>query len=287
MVGRVFFFFQASPIAMDVVAWVGAITAIVAASMGLVNRDIKRVLAFSTVSQLGFMMAALGCGGYVAGLFHLTTHAAFKALLFLCSGSVIHAVHTNDMWEMGGLRTKMPVTMVAYLVGTLAIAGCFPFAGFFSKEEVLAAALHHNPAIFVILGIAALMTTFYMFRSYFLTFFGTPRNMEKYHHAHESPSLILIPLVVLSLVSFVLGFFFHYENNIAKFLSWGEHGEAEVGGLHADHGQVLHADQQFLLRREQRAQLPQHREVDGRGQHHRRPDLHRQPVERARDHLGQ
>ncbi|MFN0118715.1 MAG: NADH-quinone oxidoreductase subunit L [Elusimicrobiota bacterium] len=226
MVARVFFLFEASHLTMEVVAWVGVITALVAASMGLVSRDIKRVLAFSTVSQLGFMMAALGCGGYVAGMFHLTTHAAFKALLFLCAGSVIHSVHTNDMWQMGGLRKKMPITSTCYLIGTLAIAGCPFLSGFYSKEEVLAVAHHHNPVIFALLALAALMTSFYMFRTWFLTFVGHPRDEEKFHHAHESPALMTIPLVLLAFLSVVLGYFLIHGGNIGKFIAWGEHGEA-------------------------------------------------------------
>ncbi|MCG3203556.1 MAG: NAD(P)H-quinone oxidoreductase subunit 2, chloroplastic [Elusimicrobia bacterium] len=232
MVARVFFLFEASPLAMDVVAWVGVATAVVAASMGLVSEDIKRVLAFSTVSQLGFMMVALGCGGYAAGMFHLTTHAAFKALLFLCAGSVIHAVHTNDMWKMGGLKTQMPITCAAYLVGTLAIAG-FPFmSGFFSKEEVLAAAYNHNPLIFGLLSFAALLTSFYMFRSLFLTFFGLPRDKHLFQHAHESPLLMTIPLMVLALLSIFLGGTLYHDGNLARLISWGSHGAEQH---HASH----------------------------------------------------
>lgn len=235
MVARIFFMYEAAPISMEVVAWVGALTAFFAATMGLVAADIKRVLAFSTVSQLGFMMAALGCGGYVAGMFHLTTHAFFKALLFLCAGSVIHAVHTNDMWQMGGLKTKMPITAITYLLATLAIAG-FPFlSGFFSKEEILMAAIHHNPAIFVILVLAAMLTSFYMFRTFYLTFLGSPRNQEKYQHAHESPSLMTIPLMVLGFLSVVSGAFFVYHHNLGKWIHWGEpmahHNQALVMGI--------------------------------------------------------
>lgn len=234
MVARVFFMFEASPIAMNVVAWVGVTTAVFAASMGLVSEDIKRVLAFSTVSQLGFMMTALGCGGYEAGMFHLTTHAAFKALLFLCAGSVIHAVHTNDMWKMGGLKTAMPITFATYFLGTLAIAGCPPFAGFYSKEEVLAAAYHHNIAIFVLLSFAALLTSFYMFRSLFLTFFGLPRDKHLFQHAHESGLLMTIPLMILASLAVGLGFALHYNGNLEHFISWGAaHGEeAAAGGGH-------------------------------------------------------
>ena len=230
MVARVFFLFEMSPVAMETVAWVGVATAVIAASMGLVAADIKRVLAFSTVSQLGFMMAALGCGGYEAGMFHLTTHAAFKALLFLCAGSVIHAMHTNDMWQMGGLKTAMPVTFFTYLIATLAIAGCPPFAGFFSKEEVLAVALHHNPAIFTLLVFASFLTSFYMFRSLFLTFFGVPRDKHRFQHAHESPALMSVPLMVLAFLSTVLGFLLYYQGNLANWISWGPHGEAAHHG---------------------------------------------------------
>lgn len=231
LVARVFFLFQASPVAMETVAWVGVTTAVVAASMGLVASDIKRVLAFSTVSQLGFMMTALGCGGYTAGVFHLTTHAAFKALLFLCAGSVIHAVHTNDMWKMGGLKTQMPITAFAYLVGTLAIAGCWPFAGFFSKEEILTAAYHHNPVIFALLAVAALMTSFYMFRTWFLTFTGLPREKDRFQHAHEAPFAMAGPLLLLSFVTATVGFFFWYHGNWSHFVTWGEHAaEAHEAG---------------------------------------------------------
>ncbi len=221
LVARVYFLFQASPIALDVVAWIGVLTALMGAIMGVVSNDIKRVLAFSTVSQLGFMMTALGCGGYSAGMFHLATHAAFKALLFLCAGSVIHAVHTNDMWKMGGLKTQMPVTAASYLVATLAITGCPPFAGFYSKEEVLGAALHHNPVIFALLAVAATLTSFYMFRSWFLTFTGMPRDRERFQHAHESPALMTGPLIILAFLAASLGFFFWYQGNLEKFVHWG------------------------------------------------------------------
>jgi len=229
MVARVFFFFEASPFAMDVVAWVGTATAVYAAVLGMVNSDIKRVLAFSTVSQLGLMMAALGCGGYEAGLFHLVTHAAFKSLLFLCAGSVIHGMHTNDMWKMGGLRTQMPVTAFAYFIGTLAITGCPGLSGFFSKDEILAAAYEHNPVIFGLLVLAALMTSFYMFRSLFLTFAGVPRDRDRFQHAHESPALILGPLLVLATMSAVTGFGLWYQGNLGHWVHWGAPAEEANG----------------------------------------------------------
>ncbi len=229
LVARLFFLFEAAPLSMEVVAWVGSVTAVLAASMGVVESDIKRVLAFSTVSQLGFMMAALGCGGYEAGMFHLATHAAFKALLFLCAGSVIHAVHTNDMWKMGGLKTQMPITAATYMIATLAITGCPFLSGFFSKEEVLSAAFHHNQVIFGLLIFASFLTSFYMFRSWFLTFADLPRERERFQHANESPLLMTFPLLVLAFLSLTLGAFFKYNHNINQWISWGKP-VAEVDG---------------------------------------------------------
>ncbi|MEK7721600.1 MAG: proton-conducting transporter membrane subunit, partial [Elusimicrobiota bacterium] len=205
MVARLYAVYALSPSAMDVVAWTGAITAFTAASMALVCFDLKRVLAFSTVSQLGYMMLALGAGGFTAGMFHLTTHAYFKALLFLAAGSVIHAVHTNDMREMGGLRRKMPITYTTFLLGTLALAGIPPFAGFFSKDEVLVAALARNPYLFVIGALAAAMTAFYMARAFIMTFHGKPKDAHKYDHARESPPVMTGPLILLAAVSVVSG----------------------------------------------------------------------------------
>ncbi|MFQ6103339.1 MAG: NADH-quinone oxidoreductase subunit L [Candidatus Glassbacteria bacterium] len=205
MVGRLFVVF--TPDALTVIAYVGGFTAIFAATIAIVMTDIKRVLAYSTLSQLGYMVMALGVGGYVAGLFHLMTHAFFKALLFLCAGSVIHAVHTQDVREMGGLRTKMPITFWTFVVATLAISGVPPFSGFFSKDAILAATLEKamlNPSAFLLplMGfVAAGITSFYMFRLLFLTFFGKPRDEEKYHHAHESPWVMTVPLVILGILS--------------------------------------------------------------------------------------
>lgn len=201
--------FIASPTALNVVAYVGGFTAIFAASIGLTQRDIKRVLAYSTVSQLGYMMMALGvagAAGYVAGTFHLMTHAFFKALLFLAAGSVIHAVHTQDVFEMGGLWKKMRITGSVFLIGCLAIAGVPPFSGFWSKEEILGAAyLAHRYDLLWIGIIAAFFTAFYMFRLFFLTFTGEPKgNGPK--HAHESPAVMTIPLVLLAILAFGAGF---------------------------------------------------------------------------------
>ncbi len=206
LVAKCYFIYAVSPTAMQAVAWVGAITALLAASMALVTYDIKRVLAFSTVSQLGFMMCALGCWGYTAGLFHLTTHAFFKALLFLGAGSVIHAVHSNDLREMGGLSKKMPVTFVTMFIATCAIAGIPFLSGWYSKEMILHAVYEHDPRIFGVLLFSALLTAFYMFRMIFLTFTGEGRDHEKHHHAHESPPAMTVPLVVLAVLSVVSGF---------------------------------------------------------------------------------
>ncbi|MBO8165410.1 MAG: NADH-quinone oxidoreductase subunit L [Brevibacillus sp.] len=200
--------FLASPTALNVVAYVGAFTAIFAASIGLTQRDIKRVLAYSTVSQLGYMMMALGvagAAGYVAGTFHLMTHAFFKALLFLAAGSVIHAIHTQDIFEMGGLRKKMPLTAGVFLIGCLAIAGIPPFSGFFSKEAILGAAYsaHRMDLLWVGL-IAAFFTAFYMFRLYFLTFAGERRGGSA--EAHESPAVMTVPLLILAVLAVVAGF---------------------------------------------------------------------------------
>ncbi|MGG1658633.1 NADH-quinone oxidoreductase subunit L [Brevibacillus sp. NRS-1366] len=199
--------FIASDTALTVVAYVGGFTAIFAASIGLTQRDIKRVLAYSTVSQLGYMMMALGvagAAGYVAGSFHLMTHAFFKALLFLGAGSVIHAVHTQDVFEMGGLWKKMPITALTFLIGCLAIAGIFPFAGFWSKEAILGAVYgaHRFDLLFIAL-LAAFFTAFYMFRLFFLTFAGKPRGS---HEAHESPAVMTWPLLILALLAVVAGF---------------------------------------------------------------------------------
>ena len=201
LVAKCYFIFAASPMAMFAVAWVGALTAFMAATMAVVCYDIKRVLAFSTVSQLGFMMCALGCWGFTAGLFHLTTHAAFKALLFLCAGSVIHAVHTNDMRQMGGLSKKMPFTFLATFVGTCAISG-IPFAlRLVLQGHDPGAGLRVRPAPFPASWPSArALTAFYMFRLLFLTFLGTERDLERYQHAHESPGTMTVPLGILAVL---------------------------------------------------------------------------------------
>jgi NADH:ubiquinone oxidoreductase subunit 5 (subunit L)/multisubunit Na+/H+ antiporter MnhA subunit len=214
LVGR--FFPVLSPDVLLVIAYVGAITLFIAATIALVANDIKRVLAYSTVSQLGYMMLALGVGGWAAGLFHLVTHAFFKSLLFLCSGSVIHACHTNDMRKMGGLLKVMPWTGYTMLVGCLAIIGAgIPFviglSGYYSKDAILAQALSFaqaNPKhwiLFYAVAGGAALTAFYMFRLWFMTFMGAPRDHHIAEHAHESPNVMVAPLVVLALLAVVAG----------------------------------------------------------------------------------
>ena len=207
LVGR--FYPVLTPEVLLVIAIIGCITLFIAATIAITATDIKRVLAYSTVSQLGYMMLALGVGGWVAGMFHLVTHAFFKSLLFMCSGSVIHACHTNDMTKMGGLRKKMPWTAYTMLAGCLAIMGAgipfsIGFSGHYSKDAILAQALNFkasNPSyglLFYVAAIGAAITAFYMFRLWFMTFAGEPRDHHIYDHAHESPKVMYVPLVVLA-----------------------------------------------------------------------------------------
>ena len=205
LVARLMSIYALSVPASLVVAIIGAFTAFLAASIGLVQNDIKRVLAYSTISQLGYMIMALGLGGYTAGTFHLMTHASFKALLFLGAGSVIHAMHTNDIWEMGGLYPKMKTTALTFIIGSLSLAGIFPLSGFWSKDEILLLALNKYH-IFMLVGLAvAFMTAFYMFRLCFVTFYGKPKDQHKFEHAHESPKVMTVPLVILAFLSIFAG----------------------------------------------------------------------------------
>lgn len=219
LVSKTYFVFLASPTAMEAAGWMGLATAFLAASMALVSYDIKRVLAFSTISQLGFMMCALGVGGFTSGLFHLTTHAFFKALLFLGAGSVIHSVHTNDMRQMGGLSKKMPLTFLTMLIAVLAIAGVPGLSGYYSKDMILANVWHHDRIMFSLLLLTALMTAFYMFRLFLLTFWGDDRDHERFHHAHESPPLVTGPLVVLALFSALAGAGLNHGGLVYKLLA--------------------------------------------------------------------
>ncbi|MEK6543838.1 MAG: NADH-quinone oxidoreductase subunit L [Elusimicrobiota bacterium] len=206
LVARVFFIFEASHTALAVVAGFGAATAILAALMGMVPEDIKRVLAFSTISQLGYMMAGLAVGGPEVGIFHLTTHAMFKALLFLGAGSVIHAVHTNDIWKMGALSAKMPITFATFAIGVFALCGVFPLSGFFSKDEIIHAAFAAgNLPVAVTLSITSGLTAFYMMRVLVLVFLGENRDKHSYAHAHESGATMTVPLVILSVFAVFLG----------------------------------------------------------------------------------
>ncbi|MBM3982087.1 MAG: NADH-quinone oxidoreductase subunit L [Planctomycetes bacterium] len=197
-----------APEVLLVIAYIGAVTLFISATIALVQTDIKRVLAYSTCSQLGFMMLALGIGGWVAGLLHLITHAFFKALLFLCSGSVIHGCHhEQDLRKMGGLRAKMPITAFAMLIGVLAISGAPLLSGWYSKDMILSAALAYvsvHPEhwlLFALPALTAAMTAYYMFRLWFLAFTGRPRDVHLHDHAHESPAVMWLPLVVLVVFS--------------------------------------------------------------------------------------
>jgi len=214
MVARLSFLFALAPITMATIATVGAATALFAATIGLVQRDIKKVLAYSTVSQLGYMFLAVGSGAYAAGIFHLTTHAFFKACLFLGAGSVIHAMGgKQDIFKFGGLGKKMRITQITFLLSSLAIAGIPPFSGFFSKDAILFAAFGGEtayPALYKVLWLIGLvgagLTAFYMMRLYWLTFHGKPRMAEgEWEHAHESPWTMTVPLMVLAFAATVDG----------------------------------------------------------------------------------
>jgi NADH-quinone oxidoreductase subunit L len=207
MIARSNVMYSLAPISQNLVAVIGVATALLAATIALKQNDIKKVLAYSTVSQLGLMFLALGVGAYTAGVFHVMTHAFFKALLFLGAGSVIHAMHhEQDIMNMGGLRKKLPITHLTFLIGCLAIAGIPPFAGFFSKDEILTAALIKSPVLYALGVMTSVMTAFYMFRLYFLTFSGKFRGThEQEHHLHESPLAMTFPLMVLALLSVVGG----------------------------------------------------------------------------------
>jgi len=252
LVGRVYPIF--TPDAFLFIAYIGFITLFIAATIALTQNDIKKVLAYSTISQLGFMIMGLGVGGFTAGLAHLTTHAAFKACLFLGSGSVIHAVHSQDLREMGALRKKMPITFVTFLIATLAIAGVPGFSGFFSKDMILAAALEFgmkNPQHYILFFGAlftAGMTAFYMFRLVIMAFFGEAKDHHKYDHAHESPPNMWVPLVVLAILSF--SFWFKspfvekgwFQALIAKPATVANVAKAPAAPASMEHAAVLTAD---------------------------------------------
>lgn len=208
MIARSNILFTLAPDTMHVIAIIGLATAIFAALIALTQTDIKKVLAYSTVSQLGYMFLGLGVGAYTGAFFHVMTHAFFKALLFLGAGSVIHGMsNEQDMRKMGGLRGKLPITFITMLIGTLAISGIPPFAGFFSKDEILANTFAQSPIMYILGVIAAMFTSFYMFRLLFLTFYGKFRGThDQEHHLHESPPSMTIPLILLAVLSVIGGF---------------------------------------------------------------------------------
>lgn len=225
--------FDMAPTVQGIVAWIGIITALITATIAMRQNDIKKVLAYSTVSQLGLMFAALGMGAYVAAVFHVLTHAFFKALLFMGSGSVIHAMGgEQDMTKMGGLRKLMPKTNITMLIACLAIAGIPPLSGFFSKDEMLLNMFLGNKMVWIIGFIVSVLTAFYMFRWYFMTFYGQLRNKEV--HPHESPSSMTVPMMILAVLSFIGGFlgvpavFAAHAHKLDNFLS---------GVIGTDHGE--------------------------------------------------
>jgi len=250
MVARCNFFYQSSPTAMLAVAIVGGVTAVFAATIGLVQNDIKKVLAYSTVSQLGYMFLAAGVGAYFVAIFHVVTHAFFKACLFLGSGSVIHACGgEQDMRKMGGLKKYMPTTYWTFLAATIAIAGIVPFAGFFSKDEILARAFaagygdlnHYGSVYYTLWGLAvvgAVLTAFYMFRLVFMTFHGEFRGGEEAeHHLHESPWTMTLPLQILGVLS-VVGGFIGFPGQLFHHPEWNKiEGFLEPVMLKVEHGE--------------------------------------------------
>lgn len=203
LLARTFFIFEPSPTALNVIAYIGGITALLAATLAITENDIKRILAYSTLSQLGYMVMALGLGGPLQGMFHLTTHAFFKALLFLGAGSVIYALHhEQNIWKMQGLLKQMPITGTTFLIGTLALCGIFPLSGFWSKDEILALAFEHNTVLYWIGTFTSCLTAFYMGRLFWVAFWGK----ADHGHAHESPAVMTLPLVFLAILSVVGGF---------------------------------------------------------------------------------
>ncbi|MDJ0590842.1 MAG: NAD(P)H-quinone oxidoreductase subunit 5 [Pleurocapsa sp. MO_226.B13] len=251
LIARMYPVFEQIPVVMNTIAWTGATTALLGAAIALTQNDLKKGLAYSTMSQLGYMVMAMGIGGYTAGLFHLMTHACFKAMLFLCSGSVIHGMEAvvghdpvlaQDMRLMGGLRKYMPLTATTFLIGTLAICGIPPFAGFWSKDEILGLAFSVNPALWFIGWATAGLTAFYMFRIYFMTFEGEFRGNQKFslkakghnQYPHESSLTMTLPLIVLAVPSCFLGWMGRPWNNVFEQL------------IHAP-GEVVSATSQFEL----------------------------------------
>jgi NADH-quinone oxidoreductase subunit L len=250
LLARTHVLYTMAPLTMFVVLLIGMATAIFAGSIGLAQTDIKKVLAYSTVSQLGFMFAACGVGAFAAAIFHLVTHAFFKALLFLGSGSVIHGLHgEQEMPKMGGLKAKMPTTWLVFVIGGLALSGVPIFAGFFSKDEILWQVFSTGNVIpWVILALAALFTAFYTTRAIILTFYGQPRDKHLYDHAHESPPVMTVPLMILAVLSTIGGFLWiPLLSGGQKLKDWlspvlgGDHGGAHATAAHAATPAAEHA----------------------------------------------
>ncbi|MBG8554215.1 NADH-quinone oxidoreductase subunit L [Hymenobacter guriensis] len=251
MILRANVLFTLAPDTLEVIAIIGAATALFAATIGLAQNDIKKVLAYSTVSQLGYMFLALGVMGYSTSLFHVLTHAFFKALMFLGAGSVIHAMsNEQDMRRMGGLRKALPITFITFFIGCLAIAGIPPFSGFFSKDEILLHAFEHSKVLYAVGLFTAFLTAFYMFRLLFLTFFGEFRGTEEQkHHLHESPASMTLPLIVLAVLAAVGGFmnapFFlgedkaYLANFLAPLFTYSQKINPAAFAVHADHATEL------------------------------------------------
>ncbi len=247
LLARIFFVYLPSETALTIVAHVGAFTAFFAATIATTQFDIKRVLAFSTLSQLGYMVMAMGLSGTDAAMFHLTTHAFFKALLFLGAGAVIHAVHTNDVREMGGLIRRMPVTGWMFVIATLALCGVPPLSGFWSKDGILHLTQHppeyaHTWVITLLPTLTAVLTSYYMMRLVLLTFFGQPRDHHRHDHAHEAPPSMVLPMAVLCVLSVVGGPLLLGPDVLAHFRSVTRPaGTPALEYVHLDRGTILHA----------------------------------------------
>ncbi len=247
LVSRVFPIYTHAPQVMLFIAYIGSFTAFFAATIALVQEDIKRVLAYSTISQLGYMMAALGAGSLMAGYFHMFTHAFFKALLFLAAGSVIHAMHTNDIWKMGRLFGKMKHTALVFLIGTLALSGIPPFAGYYSKDEIVVKLFESGLTIpFLFALVTVFLTAFYMFRVIFVVFFG-PKEAEG--HPHESPPVMTVPMWILAILSIVAGFLFKgtFEHLFGGAVAHGAEPAAEAVAHAGGHTTVALVSLAFAL----------------------------------------
>ena len=236
LIGRAYFIFAELPVVLNVIAWLGAITAFFAATIAVTQRPFKRILAYSTISQLGYMMLALGVGSLTASMFHLMTHAFFKALMFLCAGAVIEAMHEEaDIFKMGGLRHRMPVTFKCMTIGVLAIAGLPPFAGFFSKDAILAAAAEVSFPLYLLASVTAFLTAFYMSRLLFVAFFGEVKDDCP---AQETNAFMRWPLVVLAVLSVVSGAWGHFAG-FGEWVFYGVHGEEAINWTIAGSSIVL------------------------------------------------